>query len=196
MILGITGCPGSGKSVLAGIISQHGWMLLDADKIGRDVVEDNPDVLTELASAFGSDIIENSKLNRQLLARRAFLQPDKTHILNTIVHPRLIKRLKRLIDDVRSGNRDCVVDCSLIFEWGIEKLFDIVVCVSSDEKLRKKRLKDRDGRSSAEIEGLFAAQLPEYEKVQKADIVIKNTDSIENMTVFGMMLAEIRRFYQ
>ena len=195
MILGITGCPGSGKSVLAGIISKHGWILLDADKIGREVVEDNPDVLTELAFAFGSDIIEKGKLNRQLLARRAFSQPDKTQILNTITHPHLIKRLRVLIDNARSGNCDCVVDCALIFEWGIEKLFDIVVCVSSDEQLRKKRLKDRDGRSLEEIEGLFTAQLSEYEKMQKADIVIKNTDSIENMTMFGMMLREIHRFY-
>jgi len=195
MILGITGCPGSGKSVLAGIISEHGWILLDADKIGREVVEDNPDVLTELALAFGSDIIEKGKLNRQLLAKRAFSQPDKTQILNTITHPHLIKRLRVLIDDARSGNCDCVVDCALIFEWGIEKLFDIVVCVSSDEKLRKKRLKDRDDRSLEEIEGLFTAQLSEYEKMQKADIVIKNTDSIENMTMFGMMLGEIHRFY-
>ena len=84
----------------------------------------------------------------------------------------------------------------MIFEWEIENLFDFVVCVSSDEKLRKKRLMERDNRSYAEIDGLFSAQLPEHEKMRRADIVIKNDDSVENMTVLGKMLAEIHRYYR
>ena len=197
MVLGITGCPGSGKSVLAGILAEKGWILVDADEIGREVVEHNPDVLVELANVFGSDIInKDGRLDRRLLARRTFSQPEKTQILNNIVHPQLIECIKKRISYVRTGNDNGIVDCALIFEWGIEKFLDIVVCVSADEHFRKKNLKERDGRSSAEIEGLFSAQLPECEKIRKADIVITNNDSIEKMILYSEMLAELPRIYK
>ena len=58
MVIGITGCPGSGKSILAGVIAEQGWILINADDIGREVVENDPLVLGELANAFGQDIID------------------------------------------------------------------------------------------------------------------------------------------
>ena len=196
MILGITGCPGSGKSMLTDILVQSEWGLIDADELGREVVEFNPDVLDELKKSFGSDIINTEgRLDRRLLAARAFAKPEKTKLLNNIVHPRLIRRLKERIENERERNTNSVVDCALIFEWGIEKLFDMVVCVSADESLRKKRLMDRDTRSLSEIEDLFAAQLPECEKMRKADIVIKNNNSVEKLKMFGMLLADLPRYY-
>ena len=195
MILGITGCPGSGKSMLTDVLVQREWILIDADELGREVVEFNPDVLDELKKSFGSDIINTEgRLDRRLLAARAFAKPEKTKLLNNIVHPRLIRRLKERIENERERNTNSVVDCALIFEWGIEKLFDMVVCVSADESLRKKRLMTRDTRSLPEIEDLFAAQLPECEKMRKADIVIKNNNSVEKLKMFGMLLADLPRY--
>jgi len=196
MILGITGCPGSGKSMLTDVLVQREWILIDADELGREVVEFNPDVLDELKRTFGSDIINTEgRLDRRLLAVRAFAKPEKTKLLNNIVHPRLIRRLKERIENERERKTNSVVDCALIFEWGIEKLFDMVVCVSADESLRKKRLMDRDTRSLSEIEDLFAAQLSECEKMRKADIVIKNNNSVEKLKMFGMLLSGIPRYY-
>ncbi len=196
MILGITGCPGSGKSMLTDILVQREWILIDADELGREVVEFNPDVLDELKKSFGSDIINTEgRLDRRLLAVRAFAKPEKTKLLNNIVHPRLIRLLKERIENERERNTNSVVDCALIFEWGIEKLFDMVVCVSADESLRKKRLMDRDTRSLSEIEDLFAAQLPECEKMRKADIVIRNNNSVEKLKMFGMFLTGLPRYY-
>ena len=196
MILGITGCPGSGKSMLTDVLVQREWILIDADELGREVVEFNPDVLDELKKSFGSDIINTEgRLDRRLLAARAFAKPEKTKLLNNIVHHRLIRRLKERIENERERNTNSVVDCALIFEWGIEKLFDMVVCVSADESLRKKRLITRDTRSLSEIEDLFAAQLPECEKMRRADIVIKNNNSVEQLKMFGMLLADLPRYY-
>jgi len=196
MILGITGCPGSGKSMLTGILVQREWILIDADELGREVVELNPDVLDELKKTFGSDIINpEGRLDRRLLAVRAFAKPENTKLLNDIVHPRLIRRLKERIEDEKERNTNSVVDCALIFEWEIEKLFDLVVCVSAYENFRKKRLMARDNRSQSEIENLFAAQLPEYEKMRKADIVIKNNNSVEKLKKIGMLLADLPRYY-
>ena len=195
MVLGVTGCPGSGKSVLAGFIAENGWELVDADDLGHEVVEGNSGVLRELVDTFGADICDSTgKLNRKLLAHRAFADSARTRLLNDIVHPALITCLKSRINEISSKGSNVVVSCALIFEWRIEDLFDCVVCMHAHERLRKKRIMERDGRTSDEIDGLFAAQLPESEKIRKADIVIANNGSIENLKVFGTMLSELPRY--
>ena len=195
MIIGITGCPGSGKSILAGVMADQEWVLVDADEIGHMVVDDDPVVLNKLAEAFGRDILDDdNKLKRHIVAKRAFADKEKTSRLNEIVHPALIDRIKSYICGFRTEKTDAVVDCALIFEWGIEDLFDIVVTVQSHEHLRKERLLIRDGRSSVEIEGIFSAQLPESEKVRRADIVFANNTSPDKIEAYGLMLSELPRY--
>jgi len=194
-VLGITGCPGSGKSLLARSIAETGWELIDADEIGRGVVEESAGVLSELAAVFGGDILDgDGLLRRRVLAERAFSDDGGIARLNDIVHPRLISRVCGLIDGVKSRGGRCVVDCALIFEWNIGNRFDIVVCVSADIEIRKLRLMERDGRSAREIEGMFAAQLPEEEKVRRSDVTIRNEHTAERLRFFGTILGELARY--
>ena len=196
MVIGVTGCTGSGKSVLAEVIAGQGWLLVDADDIGHKVVEDDPEVLNELADAFGRDILDaDGKINRKFVARRAFVDPEKTQILNGIVHPALIDRLKFTINSLRSEEKNAVIDCALIFEWKIEDFFDMVVCVQAHKNLRKERIIKSDNRSPEEVEGIFSAQLPQDEKVKRADIVIANNSSIEKIKAYGLMLSELPRYF-
>lgn len=197
MIIAVTGCPGSGKSVLSREIADHGWELVDVDDLGRTVVEDDPDVLADLAEAFGGDILHSDgSLDRRLLAGRAFASREATGALNRIVHPRLVGRLERRIGELRRDAADAVIDCALVFEWDIGDRFDLVICVAAEEEARKRRLMARDGRSEREVLDLFAAQLPEPEKVRRADLVLNNTDVGEDaVRRFGALLAEAPRFY-
>ena len=196
MVIGVTGCPGSGKSIFACVIAEQGWILINADDIGREVVENDPFILGELANAFGRDIIDaDGNLNRHLVARRAFADSENNRILNEIVHPPLIRRLKSRISELRAEKVDVVVDCALIFEWEIESLFDVVVCVKAHEHVRKERMMKRDGRSPDEVESIFSAQLPESEKVERADIVLVNNGSINRIKAYGLMLSELPRFF-
>jgi len=196
MILGITGCPGSGKSLLARHIADTGWMFVDADDIGREVVEGDVGIIEALRNTFGEDIVGNDgRLDRRLLARRAFSDAEHTKRLNGIVHPELIKRLKARIEGQRGESRKAVVDCALIFEWGIGESFDCVVCVAADEHLRRARLRERDGRSVMEIDDMFAAQMPESDKIRRADITVMNNESMQRIKKIGTMLAEIDRYY-
>ena len=166
MIIGITGCPSSGKSILAGEFSCCGWTLIDADDIGREVVE-NKVILDELAGAFGNDILDKEgRLRRRELGKRAFPDQEKTRMLNTIVHPPLIRLLKRRVDALRTSGGNVVVDCALIFEWEIEGIFDEVICVAADIQLRRERIMLRDGRSAGEFDDLCAAQFTEIEKIR------------------------------
>jgi dephospho-CoA kinase len=192
MIVGVTGCPGSGKSLLADVLAERGWFLVDADALGREVVEGDGAVLSELASLFGSDILgTGGKLDRRLLARRAFSTPERTLILNRVVHPALIARTCEAVGRLRESGGQGVIDCALIYEWGIENHLDLVVCVRADEDIRRRRLMERDGRTEEEIERMFAAQLPEREKVLRADIVFANNGSPERMVEYGLMLSRL-----
>ena len=191
MIVGITGCPGSGKSILAGEFSCNGWILVNADDIGREVVE-NKVILDELAGAFGNDILDKEgRLRRRELGKRAFPDQEKTRMLNTIVYPPLIRLLKKRVEALRLSGCNGVVDCALIFEWGIEGIFDEVICVASDIQLRRERIMRRDDRSAGEVDDLFEAQFAEIEKVQRAGIVIKNNGSIESLKVYGRLFAHL-----
>jgi dephospho-CoA kinase len=192
MILGVTGCPGSGKSILAGILVEKGWILIDADRIGKEVVEQGTSMLTKLADIFGKDILNSDgKLNRRLLAQRAFSNPENTRLLNGVVHPELIRVIVNTIHQKKSAEVNIIVDCALIFEWGLERNFDRTICIRADEQLRKNRLMVRDGRSPEEIERMFASQLPEKEKVLKADIVLANNGTREELRAYGLMLNEL-----
>ena len=189
MILGITGCPGSGKSMLAKTVARYGWNLIDADDIGREVVEGNSSIIKALVSAFGDDIIRrDGSLDRRLVARRVFVSPEATAKLNGIVHPKLVSLLVERIEILRVRGVRTVVDCALIFEWGIENVFDLVVCVQAELERRIERIMKRDGRPRAEIEGFHAAQLPEAEKVRRADLVITNNGSLERLEAFARIL--------
>ncbi len=195
MVIGITGCPGSGKTLLSCVIGEQGWVLINADDIGREVVENNPSILEELAEAFGDDIIDmDGNLDRHLVAQRAFSDSGKNKVLNNIIHPALIDRLKSRINELKAEKINAVVDCALIFEWEIENLFDMVVCVQAFESVRKKRIIKRNGRSSDEVYGIFSAQLPESIKVQRADIVITNNGSVDRLKAYGLMLSELPRY--
>jgi len=197
MIIGITGCPGSGKSELTSELVRNGWALINADDIGREVVEGNPEVLGELVRAFGEGIIDsNGALLRRELGRRAFAGTDRTKLLNGIVHPPLIGLLKKRIDGMRLAGADTAVDCALIFEWEIEGIFDAVVTVAADERLRRERIMARDGRSPGDVERLFAAQLPQAEKITRADIAIMNNGPIEKLHIWGKLLAKLPGEYK
>ena len=190
MIIGLTGCPGSGKSVLAAELVKNGWLLVDADDMGREVVEEDPAVLTGLIDAFGRDIVNSDGvLLRRVLGKRAFADPVKTRKLNDIVHPRLIRSLREKVRSLQHSGNNTVVDCALIFEWEIQSIFDVVICVAADEQLRTERIMLRDGRSAEDVENIFSAQLPEIEKIQKADIVIKNNGSIESLNIYGKLFS-------
>ena len=192
MLLGITGCPGSGKSVLAKSIADSGWELIDVDSLARDVVDNEKGIRERLAEVFGEDILlSDGSLDRRLLAKRAFAKPETTERLNSIVHPPLINKLISSIAAHDKDGKNCVVDCALIFEWGIETLFGIIICVYADKNVRKQRLMERDGRSEKDIEDLFSAQIPEIDKIKRSNVAVANNNSVLVLKTMGELIAEL-----
>lgn len=183
MIVGITGGIGSGKSSLARLLAARGAALVDADRIGHQVLG-RPEVRQALVAVFGPRIaLADGCIDRRELARRAFASQEGHEQLTRIVRPPLEEALWREIDAAEGPGRErlVVVDAALIFEWGVEKHFALIVAVDAPEELRLRRAAARQGLSQEEIRRRLAWQLPAAEKAARAHLVVENNGSPEEL---------------
>ena len=183
LVVGLTGCPGAGKSVVASIFKKLGAVILSGDDIGREVVETNNEVLNALVNSFGKNILDNDgNLRRRTLGKIVFSSKTALEKLNRIVHPPLLIELKNRIDSHRdiNSNEVLIVDAALIFEWGIADWFDAVVTVYADYWLRIKRIKS-PGLSDAEAADRTDSQIDQKEKIRRADYTIENNGFIKDL---------------
>ncbi len=181
MIIGLTGLIGSGKSEVAAVWEKMGAKIISGDAIGREVVENDSIVFYRLLMEFGPTIIDkNGKLNRKKLGRLAFSSREKTELLNSIVHPSLLKRLDAQVAHAKLKDYQAVVDAALLIYWNYHKKMDRTVLVSSTARNRHNRLLDQ-GFSVEEIRRRTKSQLP-YSYLRKhADYVIYNNKDLNSL---------------
>jgi len=179
--IAITGGAGSGKSVVARMFQELGAAVLDADEIAHRVVEVGAPAWQELKQAFGPEFfLEDGELNRPLMARRVFADPQARLRLNEIVHPHVAREIReRLADLQRRGVTMVLVEVPLLFEAGLAGGYDRVIVVDADPQEQIQRLQTRDQRSEAEIQGIIDAQMPLKDKVSRADYVVDNRGPVE-----------------
>lgn len=197
--VGLTGGLGSGKSTVAGYLREMGAEIIEADELGRMLMEPGQPVYAEIARAFGPEVIgADGRLNRARLAQMAF-QGGRLNELNALVHPAVIAAQKRWMDGVfkRDPKAVAVVESALIFEvmrdarargesegvmadW--RRRIDRVVVVTAPDEVKIARYAARVcpnglGRDAAEADARvrLAHQVPDAEKAAKSDYVIDNT---------------------
>lgn len=182
MVIGVTGGLGSGKTSVCRLFEALGALVIEADRTGREVVED-PEVLRALIAAFGEDIVEDGRLDRRRLGQRAFADPASSERLNRIVWPPLVRKLRADAEAAlrERPDRPVVIDAALLVEWGDLSWLDALVVVTADEQARKARMMARMGLSGEEVEARMRAQLPEEEKARRADYVIVNDGTEEDL---------------
>jgi dephospho-CoA kinase len=181
VIIGVTGLIGSGKSTVTGIFKSLGAGVADADRIGKEVVDNDPGVLYQLALEFGDSILTPHKtLNRRELGRLAFSSKEATARLNDIIHPALLKRLDNIITQARNNNRILIIDAALLINWNYHKKIDITILVSSTADRRRKRMMAK-GLTESESRSRTASQLSEGVLRQAADHVLTNNSTLEKL---------------
>lgn len=181
--IGLTGGTGTGKSTVARFLEGRGALVIDADRIGHQLLADDAAVRDRLIQEFGGTVVtEDGEIDRKMLGERVFGDAIALARLNAIVHPPLLKRLRAELDSARSnpGFRLVVVDAALIVEWGIEDWFDALVVVVAPRADVERRLaaKGLDGRAVARR---IQSQISEEERVRNAAVVIANDGSIDNL---------------
>lgn len=180
MIFGITGQTGSGKSTVSDIFRRLGVYVADADKASRSVCTPGSGCLKEIEAEFGSAFIgENGELDRRALGKVVFADEKKLEKLSEITHKYIYRAVKRELEET---NKDiCAVDGAVLIGSGLEELCELMVAVTADEKMRKRRIIERDGLSESEAERRIAAQKSEEFYREHSDFVIENNGGAEEL---------------
>ncbi|MBB4912468.1 dephospho-CoA kinase [Actinophytocola algeriensis] len=174
--VGLTGGIGSGKSTVAGRLAEHGAVVIDADKIAREVVEPGTDGLDAIRAAFGDDVISAGGLDRAKLAQRVFTDETARVTLNGIVHPRIGARTAELM---AAAPQDGIVvhDVPLLVENHLAPAYHLVLVVDAPEEERVHRVVRDRGMSEQDARARIKAQATEEARRAAADVWLDNGGS-------------------
>ncbi len=191
--IGITGGIGSGKSTVAKIIRDSGYLVLDADSIAKEIMSTDESVKREIKSEFGEESYKGNELNKDYLASSVFTSVESIIKINSIIHPPTIKKIDELMNKELQKKDLAFVEAALIFESEMDEMLDYVLLVTASEKVRIDRIVKRDSFTEQQVIERMKFQMPENEKESLADFVLKNESNLEELeskTKFFLMLFE------
>ncbi|AKJ13819.1 dephospho-CoA kinase [Streptomyces incarnatus] len=172
--VGLTGGIGAGKSEVSRLLVEHGAVLIDADRIAREVVAPGTPGLAAVVEAFGEDVLAaDGSLDRPGLGAIVFADPEKLAVLNSIVHP-LVGARSRELEEAAAADAVVVHDVPLLTENGLAPLYDVVVVVDATPETQLERLVRLRGMTEEDARARMAAQATREQRRQIADIVIDN----------------------
>jgi dephospho-CoA kinase len=181
--IGLTGNIASGKSEVARMLADRGATVIDADLLAREAVEPDTQAFRDIMKRWGKDILnDDGGLDRAALRRIVFGDQSELDALNRIVHPGVTRLRDREIALARERG-DPMVICviPLLFERNIVDEFDAIVLVDAPRPLRLERLVATRGMEATEAMNMIASQMPAELKRARADYVIENNDSLQDL---------------
>jgi dephospho-CoA kinase len=181
--VGLTGNIASGKSSVVGIWRDLGAFVVDADELARRVVEPGTAGLAAIVDRWGEDVLDaTGRLDREAMREIVFADAAAREALEAIVHPAVARLRDREMEDAeRAGHRIAVSDIPLLFEVGMQDDFDLVVVVDAPEGVRRERLVRDRGLTEDAARRMMAAQMPATEKRARADLVLENSGTLEDL---------------
>lgn len=178
MQIGITGGIGSGKSLVCRIFGILGAPVYDADSRAKDLMTTDGILISRIKKEFGElSYQQDGSLNREYLGEKVFNDVERLKVLNSLVHPRVAEDYDQW---VRHHQHDPYVikEAALLFEAGSYKALDKVIVVHAPSSVRIKRVLSRDRhRTEAQVREIMQNQLPDEEKLKRADFIIRNDES-------------------
>jgi len=183
LLVGLTGGIASGKSIVAEMFQSLGAHIIDADRIGREIMVPGTDAYERVVDAFGKEILKGDlTIDRKILGGIVFGNPEKLRLLNECTHSFIFREMAWQVGKIREKNPDAliIVDVPLLIETNIQNIFDKIIVVYSDETAQMKRLQERDGLSDSEARKRIASQMPLKEKSTYADFVVHNDKGLED----------------
>lgn len=179
ILVGLTGGVATGKTTAANMFKDCGAVLIDADRLAREVVKPGKPAWREIRKRFGTLILNPDRtLNRAAIAAIVFHHPGKRRLLERIIHPRVARLQTALTRAAARENPRAVVvyEVPLLFEAGVDRRVDYIVVVAADRKTQIARLKKRNSLTRAEALRRINSQLPLAKKAARADIVLDGTE--------------------
>ncbi|MEZ3178591.1 dephospho-CoA kinase, long form [Streptomyces pimonensis] len=179
--VGLTGGIGAGKSEVSRLLVECGAVLIDADRIAREVVEPGTPGLAAVVDAFGAEILTaDGRLDRPRLGSIVFADPERLAVLNSIVHP-LVGARSRELEEAADEDAVVIHDVPLLTENGLAPLYDLVIVVDASAGTQLDRLVGRRGMTEQDARARMAAQATRRQRREIADIVIDNDVPLDEL---------------
>lgn len=182
-MIGLTGGIASGKSTVTRFFRDRDIPVLDADLLGHQTYEPETDTFKAVVEAFGPELVApDGTIDRKALGAKVFGKPDELKRLTDIVWPG-IRRLasERLSELETAGNSVAVLEAAVLFEAGWEDLVDETWVVTVEPDQAVERLRERNGLDESAARARIASQLSNEERSRRADLVIENNGSLEDL---------------
>ncbi|HSJ63383.1 MAG TPA: dephospho-CoA kinase [Gemmatimonadaceae bacterium] len=183
LLVGLTGNIASGKSSVAKLLEQRGVTLIDADVLAREAVRRGTPAFEAILKRWGEAMVApDGTLDRTALRSRVFSDESELAALNAIVHPEVARLRDEQIAEARQrGDRIVLCDIPLLFEKHLTEDFDLLILVDAPRPMRLERLVRDRGLDEADAMQMIAAQMPAELKRARADIIIDNTGTREEL---------------
>jgi len=178
--VGLTGGLGSGKSTALAALERLGAAVLSSDAVVHELY-DGEQLRAAVVDRFGDAVAPGGRVNRSAVAERAFATEQDRRWLEGVVWPLVGARVAAWLEQARAQSprpRAAVVEVPLLFEAGLERLYDATIAVVCDERLRASRAA---ARGHAVVDERAARQLPQEEKARRATFVVRNDGTVEQL---------------
>lgn len=176
--MGLTGGIGAGKSTALDELSLLGAGTLSLDRLARDLVRRGRPGFLKVVRAFGSEVLGvDGELDREKLGRRVFSNKTRRRRLERILHPMILREMRRWMSARKSSRGLAVVDVPLLFENKLASHFDATLLIAAKREIQIKRAVRRGGLTPAQARLRLAAQMPQKAKLGLADAVVYNNGS-------------------
>jgi len=184
-VIGLIGGIGSGKSLVAAELARHGGIVISGDKLGHEALRD-PDIKAGVIKRWGNGIRDaDGNIDRRRLGRIVFADAKERQALEKLAFPYIERRIgQELIDKAKSNPQAAfiVLDAAVMLEAGWNRFCDWLVYVKAPRAIRLRRLVEQRGLDEKEVAARENAQWPEAEKEKRADFVLDNSGSPEELT--------------
>ena len=178
LVIGMTGGIGCGKSYVSAKMQLRGIPVYDSDQRAKLITATDQDIKTALTELVGPTLYcpcGCGVMQKEMLARFIFSNPDNMTRVNSIVHPRVRQDFRRWAEGL--GSKEfCILESAILFESGFDKEVDYTVCVDAPLALRIRRCVKRDNTTDQAIVARINSQMDQEEKCRRADFVIVNDD--------------------
>jgi dephospho-CoA kinase len=181
--IGVTGGIGSGKTAVCDIFARLGVPVLHSDEIAKELSHSNQVIRKKLMSLLGTEAyLSDGTLNRQFVASKIFSNKELQRKVEAVIHPQVEKERERRIKElIQQGHRFLIIEAALMYEAGLDKKLDVVVVVHAEEATRVARVRKRDAVPEENVYARINAQDDVKKKLEKADYVIYNNGTLEEL---------------
>lgn len=189
--IAVTGGVASGKSTVCNIFQDLGMTTYSADQFSRDVVKKDSRAYHKIIEYFGKTVVkQDGSINRKLLRDIITKNYQDKVALENIVHPEIISLMKKKLAEARKTSQNIAMEVPLLFELGLENLFDVTIMVYAEGDLKMERLQTRDNVTEKKASTLMGLQMADEKKIKRSDFVIYNNGSKEQLA------KEVKKLYK